>query len=274
MPRKSSIFEDVMQLTARLPWQYGLALATFFGVALHALASHLVLDDPKAAAQVGTVISRQLIAAVASILQWVLPTACLIGAGVSALQRRRGIVLFGQVRTEGSAALSAMSWREFEALIAEAFRQQGFTVAENPTGGADGGVDLVLRRDSRLYLVQCKHWRRSSVGVAVVRELYGVVTARGAKGGFVVTSGTFTIEARSFAAQCKLQLIDGAALQTMVSGVGRSSNDSASIGRGARQCPTCGRDMALRTARRGFAAGKQFWGCERFPQCRGTAEVS
>ena len=36
----------------------------------------------------------------------------------------------------------------------------------------------------------------------------------------------------------------------------------------ARPCPRCGRKMVLRTARRGQAAGKQFWGCEGFPECR------
>ena len=36
----------------------------------------------------------------------------------------------------------------------------------------------------------------------------------------------------------------------------------------ARRCPRCGRRMVLKTARRGQTAGKQFWGCEGFPECR------
>lgn len=35
-----------------------------------------------------------------------------------------------------------------------------------------------------------------------------------------------------------------------------------------RQCPKCGADMVLRTARRGAKAGSQFWGCSNYPRCR------
>jgi hypothetical protein len=48
--------------------------------------------------------------------------------------------------------------------------------------------------------------------------LYGVVVARGAKGGFVVTSGPLTQEAREFALECKVELIDG---QLLAGDVGR-----------------------------------------------------
>jgi four helix bundle suffix protein len=35
-------------------------------------------------------------------------------------------------------------------------------------------------------------------------------------------------------------------------------------------CPVCGKPMVLRTARKGKAAGSQFWGCSGFPECKGT----
>ena len=35
-------------------------------------------------------------------------------------------------------------------------------------------------------------------------------------------------------------------------------------------CPQCGGRMVLRTARRGRGAGRQFYGCARYPSCRGT----
>lgn len=35
-----------------------------------------------------------------------------------------------------------------------------------------------------------------------------------------------------------------------------------------RKCPACGSAMALRTAKAGAQAGKQFWGCSTFPRCR------
>ncbi|MBN9506676.1 MAG: topoisomerase DNA-binding C4 zinc finger domain-containing protein [Altererythrobacter sp.] len=35
-------------------------------------------------------------------------------------------------------------------------------------------------------------------------------------------------------------------------------------------CPRCGSPMRRRTARRGSRAGRQFWGCSRYPGCTGT----
>jgi DNA-binding helix-hairpin-helix protein with protein kinase domain len=35
-------------------------------------------------------------------------------------------------------------------------------------------------------------------------------------------------------------------------------------------CPSCGASMVRRTARKGKHAGRQFWGCSKFPVCKGT----
>jgi len=39
---------------------------------------------------------------------------------------------------------------------------------------------------------------------------------------------------------------------------------------GVPACPKCGAPMVLKTARRGKRAGKKFWSCSRFPECKGT----
>ena len=38
-------------------------------------------------------------------------------------------------------------------------------------------------------------------------------------------------------------------------------------------CPVCGGLMALRTAKQGPRAGAQFWGCAKYPACKGTKPV-
>jgi DNA-binding helix-hairpin-helix protein with protein kinase domain len=38
-------------------------------------------------------------------------------------------------------------------------------------------------------------------------------------------------------------------------------------------CPRCRTPMVRRTARHGLHAGKPFWGCRRFPRCRGTRPI-
>ena len=122
-------------------------------------------------------------------------------------RRARQNLVTDVARSKATDALDGMSWREFEMLVGEGFRLQGYQVVETGGGGADGGVDLVLTKTGKnggeKFLVQCKQWRAFKVGVDVVRELYGVMAARGATGGFVVTSGRFTDEAVSFVGELK-----------------------------------------------------------------------
>ena len=40
-----------------------------------------------------------------------------------------------------------------------------------------------------------------------------------------------------------------------------------------RKCPACGSAMALRTAKSGASAGRQFFGCSTFPKCKVMQKV-
>ena len=37
-------------------------------------------------------------------------------------------------------------------------------------------------------------------------------------------------------------------------------------------CPKCGSPMVIRETKKGHNKGKKFWGCSRFPQCRGVTQ--
>lgn len=188
-------------------------------------------------------------------------------AAASAFQAwRKGALLEGQ---KGIGTIRALSWQAFEELVGEAYRRQGYNVTETGGGGADGGVDLVLRRGGEALLVQCKHWRMEKVGVKIIRELYGVIAAEGATGGVVISSGTFTQEAKDFGTGKPLELIDGPELLKIVAEVQKTPMPVSSASSDV-VCPLCGSKMVLRTARKGAHAGEQFWGCPGFPQCRGT----
>ena len=41
-----------------------------------------------------------------------------------------------------------------------------------------------------------------------------------------------------------------------------------------RQCPRCGRNMILRTAKKGKNVGKQFWGCSGYPTCKVVQNIT
>jgi restriction system protein len=228
-------------------------------------------------------VANQLGKTLAMFGQYLVPLAFLIGAGVSAYKRHKRVALFADVQ-EGSSpsVLNNMTWQEFEMLVGEAFRRGGYTVSETGGGGADGGVDLVLRKDGEKFLVQCKQWKAFKVGVATIRELYGVMAAGGAAGGFVVTSGVFTQEAKAFAEGRNIDLIDGSELTAIIRKV-RSQPQAATVtAQPVRQsalaanpsCPKCGCAMVKRTATKGPNAGNTFWGCPAYPQCRGLIPIS
>jgi restriction system protein len=223
----------------------------------------------------------------ASAGQYILPIICLAAAGISAWRRKvRESLVTDVAQSQASNVLDGISWREFEMLVGEGFRLQGYQVAETGGGGADGGVDLVLTRPSKSggekFLVQCKQWRALRVGVDVVRELYGVMAARGATGGFVVTSGRFTDEAVSFANGRNVTLVDGTKLLSLIrqarAGTGHPEvrTEAAKTTRPTRDtahataCPVCTKPMVRRAAKRGANAGGEFWGCTDYPACRGT----
>ena len=109
---------------------------------------------------------------------------------------------------------------DFEHQVAGALERLGLAV-EVVGGSADGGIDIVARDSTPItggrYIVQCKRYREGqSVGVGVIRELYGAVQAEGADKGILVTSSSFTVPARKFAEGKPLELIDGAGLRSLI----------------------------------------------------------
>ncbi|MGY6517191.1 MAG: restriction endonuclease [Lysobacteraceae bacterium] len=82
-------------------------------------------------------------------------------------------------------------------------------------GGSDGGVDVVLRRGHRTWLVQCKHWK-GRVGVKPLREMIGLLEHHQAERGVIIASGGFTKPAWEFVQGKRLSLVDGKRLLAML----------------------------------------------------------
>jgi restriction system protein len=85
----------------------------------------------------------------------------------------------------------------------------------------DGGVDLELFDSSPItggrIVVQCKRYQPdNTVGVATVRELFGVVGSENAMKGVLVTTSTFTSGAREFADGKPLEPVDGYELNNLM----------------------------------------------------------
>lgn len=278
--KKTSPLEDMMDLVALLPWWGGVAIAIVGYLVLHRMAAPVKVGAVQPG-QVSQLMTASIMTGLATVGQYLVPLVGLAGAAMSFMRRKQREALITDVAQSKSAnALDGMSWREFEMLVGEAYALQGYRVTETGGGGADGGVDLVLAKGGEKFFVQCKQWKAYKVGVDVVRELYGVMAAKGATGGFVVTSGRFTDDAKAFADGRNVQLVDGTKLFAMIKQVKQShatKQPATAAPVQAKQsvameptCPQCGSSMVKRTARKGGNAGGDFWGCSKFPACRGV----
>lgn len=176
--------------------------------------------------------------------------------------------------------LRQLSWGELEILVADYFIREGFVVREQ--GGK--AVDFVLERAGQRWLVQCKHWRARHVGEAEVRDLFGHMAATRAVGAYMLTSGRFTAAATRFGSGKRIELIDGPGLVRLIEEIQQDPSEITLSRLGAMRdaeqtqprrvilCPRCGRPMARRRER--GTAGREFYGCSRYPTCKGRREIA
>lgn len=168
--------------------------------------------------------------------------------------------------------LRDMEWKRFEEVCLAFYRAKGIRAESTPLG-PDGGVDVRLYQapddPSRCTaIVQCKAWGERYVGVKPVRELRGVMAHEKTDKAFFMAPGAYSDDARAFASENRITLIDGpmflAMLRRLSPEVGRQLLAQATAGDWTTpSCPSCGTKMLAREGR----AGK-FWGCTNYPRCR------
>lgn len=245
--RKSSFVDDLVLF----PWWMSAGLA---------LAAFLVLS---------ATLPRSMVGLALMILLFLM-----LIAGISALRAWKTARMLEQ--QTGIDSIRDLPWKRFEDLLGEAYRRQGYQVQETLGGGADGGVDVVLRKDGKVTLVQCKRWKGKPVPVQTVRELYGALHDRGAASAKLVATSRFTPDAIAFVQGKPIELVDSEAILRLLRGVqtsGRIVSSTSSHEPDAPRCPSCNGLMVKRTARRGASVGSEFWGCFGYPRCRGTRSI-
>lgn len=168
--------------------------------------------------------------------------------------------------------IDRIEWKRFEDLCCEFYRVKGIR-AETTRLGADGGVDIRLYQNDAdpqrcTAVVQCKAWNQA-VGVKPVRELRGVMAHEKVEKAFFMAPGGFTDDAKAFAAENRITLLDGklffAMLERLPEEQRKTLLEFATAGDWTiPTCPACGVKMTPRDGRRG-----RFWGCVSYPRCRG-----
>jgi hypothetical protein len=167
-------------------------------------------------------------------------------------QHRRHLV-------EWTTDLRRLDAAEFEWLVGEVFRREGWKVEETGRqSGPDGNIDLRLIRDRVRVIVQCKRWQSWHVGVDEIRAFGGTLLREGLSGtaGIFVTLSDFTDAARAEAKTLGLTLIDNRDLYARVEKV-----------RTPERCGTCDSAMILDRSPRGW------WFRCVTPGCQGKRDI-
>jgi hypothetical protein len=169
-----------------------------------------------------------------------------------------------------------LEWKRFEELVKAFWIAKGYR-AELTSPGADGGVDVMVYGPGtdRLFAVaQCKSRKNEQVGVAMVRELWGVVHHfRSPLGLFYALAG-FTPDAVAFAQNKHLKLITGDELFDQIKAL-TEEQQLALLNEVCRDdylsptCPRCDIKMVVREGLEG-----RFWGCTNYPRCHHTFRMA
>ena len=286
--RSSSFFDELVEAGEALPWWLGLVLAFAAFLIFHAF----------------TMMQNPLLRVAGLILQLLVPIAISIGvlarlvkdageAGNQEVKNEKGGTGLGTLlisdrdrellQNETKAKewsldlLRNIEWKRLEEVVAEYFRIRGYKAETTPLG-KDGGVDVIVygkETQQPVSLVQCKAWNTYKVKLNEVRELLGAVAAHKVKQGIFITTSTFTEDARQFGKENGLILLDGEELFNEIKGLNEEGErrllEFATEGDyWVPSCPNCGIKMKERKNR---ISGRKFWGCSKFPRCRGIIKI-
>lgn len=241
----------VFGVVSREPWWVGVSLAVACLVVGWGYAAHVHLPGSFRALEV-------LLHPALFYSSGCLAMAFVICAGLSYYrQGKREALLLNQ---RSLTMIRQMPWQDFERLVGAAYERLGWRVRQTGLGGADGGIDLIIKRSDETVLVQCKRWN-SNVGAPVVREMFGLMAHHRASGVKIICAGKFSRDAVEFARGKPIELVDGPALMSLIGEIqaGNFKHDDS--------CPLCHSPMVKRYSRE---SGQMFFGCSRFPDCHGT----
>jgi HJR/Mrr/RecB family endonuclease len=112
--------------------------------------------------------------------------------------------------------LSGMEGIDFERYLQSLFEFLGYATQTTPAHG-DYGADLIVTKNGRRTCIQAKRWK-GAVGVDAVMATNGAKAHYQCDASAVITSSTFTPNARVLATSTKSTLIDGSQIRDLIEG--------------------------------------------------------
>ncbi len=135
-----------------------------------------------------------VIAAIALKRQWHLPSAAEVEATTQ--------------------AVSALGWEAFARVLEQAFVRDGYTVER-----LHGAADLRLRKAGRQVLVAARRWKAARQGEDALQALQALREAQDASGAMFVTLGAVTPNARKFADDQGIAIVEADTLARLLRGI-------------------------------------------------------
>ena len=208
----------------------------------------------------------------ASVVPWI--AAALVSAAAVLIYRARHPY---SLRAFGSLdALRGLSRRDFQAALVASFSQQGYAVETQAAAG--GPVTLLLLKDDRKILVQCRHRTDAQAGADAIERLHEAMMAEGATGGLIVTSTVLSSGAKAVAADKPIGVIEGRAVLELVNrgraldpiggvAIARAEPLLGLVFTDSPDCPLCG--LPMLSAQAGSSVEAAVWNCSQ-RNCGGT----
>jgi restriction system protein len=181
---------------------------------------------------------------------WAGSILCLLAAlGAIVVHRWRTMVL-------GQDNLQCIRWlspREFNHLVEEGFRGQGYFVQPSERFLSRAGIDLILRKGENHILVLCRRDADPARQMAAVQELYTATATLQGGSGLLITCERVAPDVKAFAAGQGIAVIEGPALLKLVERAsGKVTRPAPAVRRepsfgtplmAIRACASCGGPM-------------------------------
>lgn len=138
---------------------------------------------------------------------------------------------------------------------------------------ADGSVDIRLFKDEEtlpVAIVHCRAWGEHEIGLDSMEKLSALMTSEFVNKGFFMGYGGFSSQAREYAKEHSITLIDDTMFIAMLMRQPEARRqqllDIALQGDFTTpSCPDCGLKMLSRQNEQ-----TRYWGCRAYPRCKGV----
>lgn len=112
--------------------------------------------------------------------------------------------------------LKMMPHRDFEYYIADLFSSKGYE-ATVTSASVDGGIDIILRKEGYISIVECKRYATKKIGRPDIQKFHSALIDIQAQEGFYVTTSSFANTAVYYVANKPIILTDSQQLINIIS---------------------------------------------------------